>query len=184
MKKLLLTLLVLSNLLFLPGKDKPPAVIRLPITAASWKAVTVELFGQTEVNMLSPDMPTDELYWLPTYEQLTALDKAVRPKLHLEYIDNARDCNHMAFEFYVLSHEWAIEKVTHGAPISLAVFICYVKIHPEAFDGRFGGEGLHALALILAADGVAWFYDVQSGRHVKVVEAVIEGSIEPYKIIF
>lgn len=160
---------------------KPSAPIQ--ITASSGRLLAFLAYTQTGASPFAPDTPTDSAYVCLSAEQLNAMDKAVRPKLHLKYIDEAHDCDDMSFEWRVLCHRWAIDNLTHDLPLSLAAFVCYVKIHPEAFDGRFGGEGRHALGLICDDRGVWHFVDVQSGMHVKAEEALYEGSIEAFKIL-
>ena len=182
MKKLLLTLLVLSNLLFLLGKDKPPSALQL--TASAWPPVVITAYGQTGASPLVPDMVTDQFFLFLSRSKINQMQAAIRPLQHREYIDEAWDCDDMAKEWAVLAHRWTIDNVSGKLPIALAAFVCYVEIHPGAFDGSWSEEGAHALGLICDDGGVWWFVECMSGAVVKAQEALFEGTIEARKIIW
>lgn len=181
--KIFLSCLAISAAIVFPGtagpKEKPKTV-----TGAPWAPVAITAYIQTGADPECPDGPVDGLFFLPTHAQLAEMDKSIRPKQHREYIEESWDCDDMMKEWVVLTHRWAIDNVTHKAPIALATFGAYVQIHPGAFDGRWKSEGRHAVGLVLDSDGVWWAVDCQSLMHVKVQEALFEGTIEFEKIVW
>jgi hypothetical protein len=154
------------------------------------RAVSISLFmefdayASTGALPNSPDRPTDNIYFCPTQVQLREMDLAVNPLLHRTYIAEAWDCDDMAWEWRVLCHRWAVEKVTKGRELPIAVFVCYAEVKSEAFDGRLGFAGHHALGLLCDSSGVWWYVEPKLGYHVKCAEAKFEGSIRCYKIVW
>lgn len=161
-----------------------PKVKPLTVVGAQWTTAMIEAYEATGAGPFSPDTPTDGLYFYPTHAQLAKMDKVVFPKMHREYIDEAWDCDDMAFEWRVLTHRWAVENITGKAPIALATFVAYVEIHSGAFDGHWKSEGRHALGLLCDSESVWWYVEPRTGLHVKVEEAKFEGTIECYKIVW
>jgi len=154
----------------------------------SQKAVSPSLFTafdayySTGSRNFAPDRPTDNIYFFPSHLQLHEMDLAVRPKLHRTYLAEAWDCDDMAWEWRVLCHRWAVENVSKELPI--AVFVCYAEVDENAFDGRLGFAGHHALGLLADANGVWWYIEPKLGYRVKCQEAKLEDSIRCYKIVW
>lgn len=141
-------------------------------------------FYSTGAKNHTPDRPTDNVYFCPTPLQIREMDKAVSQKLHTVYVAEAWDCDDIAWEWRVLCHRWAVENVTKGEQLPIAAFICYAEVKREAFDGRLGFEGHHALGLLCDSSGVWWYVEPSYRLRVKVEEAKFEGSIRCYKIVW
>lgn len=132
----------------------------------------------------APDRPTDNGYFCPTPIQIGEMMRGVKPKLHRSYIAEAWDCDDMAWEWRVCCHRWAVENITKGDELPIAVFVCYGEVKAEAFDGRLKMAGLHALGLLCDASGVWWYVEPRLDYLVKVEEARLEGSIICHKIVW
>lgn len=185
MKKLILALmLALAGCSSAPRMPKPGQTVRIPVTAARWQPLFLSAYATTSASPFEPDDTADELYFLPSHAQLARMDKWVRPRQHRVYIPEANDCDDIAWEWKVLTHRWAVEKLTGRAPLSIATFVAYVEIYEGAFDGRWSGEGLHALGLLCDDHGVWWYHEPSWGWHVKVEEAKFEGTIRCVKILW
>jgi hypothetical protein len=160
---------------------KPPTV---KITIAPWYVIYAGAYDSTRALPSLNEGPVDGIFWCPTFEQLTKMDKFVRPKQHTKYTSESWDCDDMAKEWESLTHLWASHEFLPGAPVSLATFLCYVEIRAGAFDGRWMAEGKHALGLLCDNTGCWWFVDAQSGMHQKVEEAFFEGTITVRRIVW
>ena len=164
--------------------DKPVKPPTVKITIAPWQVIYFRAYAATRATPNFNEGPVDGVFWCPTFEQLTKMDKFVRPKQHTKYTDEAWDCDDMAKEWTTLTHLWASHEYLPGAPVSLATFLCYVEIRAGAFNGRWTAEGKHALGLVCDADGEWWFVDTQSGMHQLVEEAYFEDTITVMRIVW
>jgi hypothetical protein len=159
--------------------DKPVKrpKVQIAIATAPRQAIYFRAYAATRATPNFNEGPVDGIFWCPTFEQLTKMDKFVRPKQHTKYTSESWDCDDMAKEWESLTHLWASHEFLPGAPVSLATFLCYVEIRAGAFDGRWMSEGKHALGLLCDNTGCWWAVDAQSGMHQKVEEAFFEGTI-------
>lgn len=183
-------LLALLALTFLVGCTTPRPIVNAVsaplrvMVGYPWDAVAFAVYEQTGLTPVLGDGPVDSLFYCPTHAELSDMDRYIRPKQHLDYVENSNDCDDLAKEWCVLSHTWSVKNITRDAPLSLAAVVCYVRIHDGAFDGRWRSEGLHALGLIVDSDGVCWYVDAQTLWHVKVEEAKFEDTIEAFWIVW
>lgn len=139
-------------------------------------------YAATGANNAAIDRPTDNTYFFPSRLQLAEMDKAVNAKLHTVYLAEAWDCDDIAWEWRVLCHRWSVENVSKDYPI--AVFVCYADVDENAFDGRLGFSGSHAMGLLCDISGVWWYVEPRLHLKVKVEEAKFEGSIRCRKIVW
>lgn len=165
--------------------DKPaPKQKTITIAAAPWQIIYFRAYSATRATPNLNEGPVDGIFWCPTFEQLTKMDKFVRPKQHTKYTSEAWDCDDMAKEWETLTHLWASHEFLPGVQASLATFLCYVEIRAGAFDGRWMLEGKHALGLLCDNTGCWWFVDAQSGMHQKVEEAFFDDTITVMRIVW
>lgn len=146
--------------------------------------ITIHGFIQTNCKPPGIDVLVDDPYVCPTKDMIRWMDKFVQKRQHLKYAEESWDCDDIAKEWVHLTHLWWLEETSGKIPAALATFLVYTQIETGAFDGRWEGNGAHAMGLLCDADGVWWFVEPRRHWRVKAVEAYVEGTITTDLIVW
>lgn len=127
---------------------------------------------------------SDPLFVCPTRAQFVEMVTFCAKNRTKEYQTNLFDCDDHAREFKVFAARWAL-KTYSGLPAGIAVGQATVWIEGQVDGlGNYGTGGLHAMVVIILADGRPVLLEPRNSKYIFPLSAVYEGVIEFQNIDF
>lgn len=120
----------------------------------------------------------------PTRAQFVEMATFCAENKTKEYQKNLFDCEDHAREFQVFAARWALKNYS-GLPAGVAVGKAIVWIEGIVDGlGDYGKGGMHAMIVIVLADGRTVLLEPRDSRYIFPLSAVYEGVVEFHSIEF